>query len=232
MKKNYKEKTFNNRDDTHEKKVDSNSDDDFRPPLLFIKRSRNNTQNNCPQPKRLKDKDGSTPSDTQDKINSTNNTGFYVASEPSLVNTANMNDCYDFDSNGDSHESTAQRPVQDESSKPTHLPEISFISTACGDKLTTNSDFILKEFVRKGFFVEVFLSLISRTGRRSSGKVKNTTAKYRRLISQYQSSYFKDAAYTPLKLTNAQQKAFMNVPKFKRCIITISRPILVTGCVL
>lgn len=177
MKKNYKEKTFNNRDgkdicrlltkvlllttiiDTHEKKVDSNSDDDFRPPLLFIKRSkdiavvlkslfrilnsyyigRNNTQNNCPQPKRLKDKDGSTPSDTQDKINSTNNTGFYVASEPSLVNTANMNDCYDFDSNGDSHESTAQRPVQDESSKPTHLPEISFISTACKSDPTLTS---------------------------------------------------------------------------------------------
>lgn len=28
-------------------------------------------------------------------------------------------------------------------------------------ELTTNSDFILKEFVRKNFFVEVFLSLIS-----------------------------------------------------------------------
>ncbi|KAG1470698.1 hypothetical protein G6F56_002529 [Rhizopus delemar] len=253
MKKHYKERTFKNRDDTHEKMVGSSSDDDFQPPLLFIKRSRSNTQNNYPQPKRLEDKDGSThsdqPSDTQDKVNSTNNTGFYVASEPFLVNTTNMNGCYDFDSNGESHESTAQRPVQDESSKPTHLSEISFISTASKPdptptssssttksldaatkqavtvkttiksiwkrefmqplydlvnttntivthtfafskyiflkELTTNSDFILKEFVRKDFFVEVFLSLISRTGRRSSDKVKNTTAKYRRMISQY-----------------------------------------------
>lgn len=41
-----------------------------------------------------------------------------------------MNDCCDFDNNGESHESTAQRSVQGESSKSTHLPEISFISTA------------------------------------------------------------------------------------------------------
>ncbi|KAG1454964.1 hypothetical protein G6F56_007191 [Rhizopus delemar] len=218
--------------------VDINLDNDFQPPLLFIKRSRSNTQDNCPQPKRLKDKDGSThsdqPSDTQDKVNSTNNTGFYVTSELSLVDMANMNDCYDFDNNG-------------ESNKPTHLHEISFISTASKPdptptssssttksldattkqvvtvkttiksiwkqefmqplydlvnttntivthtfafskyiflkELTTNSVFILKEFVRKDFFVEVFLSLISRTGRRSSDKMKNTTAKYRRLIS-------------------------------------------------
>ncbi|KAG1470227.1 hypothetical protein G6F56_002806 [Rhizopus delemar] len=136
------------------------------------------------------------------------------------------NDCYDFDSNVESHESTAQRPVQGESSKPTHLPEISFISTVSKPdptptssssttksldttakqivkplydlvntantmvthifafskyiflkELTTNSDSILKEVVQKDFFVEVFLSLIFRTGRRSSDKVKNTTAK-------------------------------------------------------
>lgn len=63
--------------------VDSNLDDDFQPPLLFIKRSkdiavvlkslfrilnsyyigRSNTQDNYPQPKRLKDKDKSTHSD-------------------------------------------------------------------------------------------------------------------------------------------------------------------------
>ncbi|KAG1472966.1 hypothetical protein G6F56_001227 [Rhizopus delemar] len=213
---------------------------------------RSNTQNNYPQPKRLKDKDGSThsdqPSDTQGKVNSTNNTGFYVA-------------------------------IQGESSKPTHPPEISFISTASKPdptptssssttksldattkqvvtvkttiksiwkrefmqplydlvnttntivtytfafskyiflkELTTSSDFILKEFVRKNVFIEVFLSLISRAGIRISGKVKNTTAKYRRLISQYQSSYFKDAAYTPLKLTNAQQIALYECTKIQ-----------------
>ncbi|RCI01876.1 hypothetical protein CU098_012244, partial [Rhizopus stolonifer] len=59
MKKHYKERTFKNRDDMHGKMVDSNSDDDFQPPLLFMKRSRNNTQNDYPQLKRFKDNDES-----------------------------------------------------------------------------------------------------------------------------------------------------------------------------
>ncbi|KAI8641375.1 hypothetical protein BD408DRAFT_418164, partial [Parasitella parasitica] len=53
-------------------------------------------------------------------------------------------------------------------------------------ELATNSNFNLNEFVRKEFFVEVFLSLIAQNTTRRSAKLKDTTAEYRKFMAKYQ----------------------------------------------
>ncbi|KAI8641463.1 hypothetical protein BD408DRAFT_418078 [Parasitella parasitica] len=53
-------------------------------------------------------------------------------------------------------------------------------------ELSANSNFNLNEFVRKEFFVKVFLSLIAQNTTRRSVKLKDTTAEYRKFIAKYQ----------------------------------------------
>lgn len=83
--------------------------------------------------------------------------------------------------------------------------------------MKNNNAFELDTYINKGFFVEVFLSLIDRNVRDGSktGKTRMTekVATYRRLITKHKEAYFEAAKYIPPKLTNAQQIALYECNK-------------------
>ncbi|KAG0891114.1 hypothetical protein G6F34_011942 [Rhizopus arrhizus] len=63
-------------------------------------------------------------------------------------------------------------------------------------ELAASENFALNNFVTRGFFVEVFPSLVLSKGGNST-RLKDTTKTHRRLISKYKEDYFEDAGYTP-----------------------------------
>ncbi|KAI9249103.1 hypothetical protein EDC94DRAFT_652540 [Helicostylum pulchrum] len=69
--------------------------------------------------------------------------------------------------------------------------------------------FSVQDFIKKEFFVEVFLSLIV-IAFLHSGRFKDTTKYFRCIIEKYKEAYIRDAGHTPMKLPYAQQIAKEN----------------------
>ncbi|KAG1456755.1 hypothetical protein G6F56_006761 [Rhizopus delemar] len=81
----------------------------------------------------------------------------------------------------------------------------------------TNDQFDMNTYVKKGFFVEVFLSLIERQvrDRTKTGKTRLSVniAAFKTIINKHKDTYFQSAKYTPPKITNAQQIALYECEK-------------------
>ncbi|KAI9244632.1 hypothetical protein EDC94DRAFT_665526 [Helicostylum pulchrum] len=76
-------------------------------------------------------------------------------------------------------------------------------------ELEPSENFDLKNFINKGFFVEVFLSLVDKrvhdgtlTGK---SRLRDSVKRYRQLIAKHKDDYIKYADYTPPKFVNSQQ---------------------------
>ncbi|RCH99918.1 hypothetical protein CU097_014140 [Rhizopus azygosporus] len=80
-------------------------------------------------------------------------------------------------------------------------------------ELKKDLKFELDKYIRKDFFVEVFLSLIARKSQ--PGKLQDKTSNYRMIISQHKESYCKSANYTPISLLYAQQIALYECTKIQ-----------------
>ncbi|KAI9356038.1 hypothetical protein BD770DRAFT_458312 [Pilaira anomala] len=78
-------------------------------------------------------------------------------------------------------------------------------------ELNTNENFELEEFATRGFYREVFLSLLDYKRRDGStggkSKLSETVNKFRRIIEKHFESYKECSSYVPIKLSNAQQIA-------------------------
>lgn len=80
-------------------------------------------------------------------------------------------------------------------------------------ELEEDLSFDLNDYIRKEFFVEVFLSLIVRNNR--PGRLLVKTANYRSLVSKHKEAYCRSASYTPIVLVNAQQIALYECTKIQ-----------------
>lgn len=80
-------------------------------------------------------------------------------------------------------------------------------------ELKKDFKFELERYIKKDFFVEVFLSLIER--KNQPGKLKDTTSNYRMIISQHKESYYKLSNYIPIKLSYTQQIALYECTKIE-----------------
>ncbi|PHZ09527.1 uncharacterized protein RHIMIDRAFT_240649 [Rhizopus microsporus ATCC 52813] len=78
-------------------------------------------------------------------------------------------------------------------------------------ELEEDFNFDLSDYIRKEFFVEIFLSPIVRNN--ISGRLLGKTANYRSLVSKHKESYCLSASYTPIVLVNAQQIALYECTK-------------------
>ncbi|KAI7902284.1 uncharacterized protein BX663DRAFT_71047 [Cokeromyces recurvatus] len=84
-------------------------------------------------------------------------------------------------------------------------------------ELKENFKFELDKYIRKDFFVKVFLSLIDR--KTIPGRLQNRKANYRTLISEHKESYCKSAKYTPIGLPYAQQRALYECTKIQTAYV-------------
>ena len=93
-----------------------------------------------------------------------------------------------------------------------------FIKYILIQELQSDDDFDFKEFIKKDFFDEVFLSLIQ-TKVVNSSRLKDITKKYRQIILKYKKEYCTNARYTPIPLANAQQIALYECTKIQTAYI-------------
>ncbi|GAA5807289.1 hypothetical protein MFLAVUS_000646 [Mucor flavus] len=81
-------------------------------------------------------------------------------------------------------------------------------------ELQSDDGFDPKDFIKKDFFVEVFLSLIQAKVV-STSRLKDITKTYRQLILKYKEEYCTNARYTPIPLVHAQQIALYECTKIQ-----------------
>ncbi|GAA5808780.1 hypothetical protein MFLAVUS_002176 [Mucor flavus] len=81
-------------------------------------------------------------------------------------------------------------------------------------ELQSDDGFDPKDFIKKDFFVEVFLSFIQAKAV-STSRLKDITKTYRQLILKYKEEYCTNARYTPIPLVHAQQIALYECTKIQ-----------------
>ncbi|ORE09056.1 hypothetical protein BCV72DRAFT_321325 [Rhizopus microsporus var. microsporus] len=195
--------------------TEENSDDDFQSTITRKRKGRKPTPVNSSQKQMKKGKEKSSSSSSTAIVESKSSDDAPLT-KPTAA-TAKYNTV------SDSNNSSANANIVKKCAiavkatvKPIWKPNYTqalheLVNITNTQELEEDFNFDLSDYIRKEFFVEIFLSPIVRNN--ISGRLLGKTANYRSLVSKHKESYCLSASYTPIVLVNAQQIALYECTK-------------------
>ncbi|CEG76433.1 hypothetical protein RMATCC62417_11330 [Rhizopus microsporus] len=219
--------------DKYENVTEENSDDDFQPNITRKRKSREPTPVNSSQKRMKKGKEKPSSSTSTAIVESKSSDDAPLTK--STVSTAKHNAVGDSNNSSANANTVKKRAVAVKTTvksiwKPNYTQALhelvniantlvahtfAFSKHILLKELEEGFNFDLSDYIRKEFFVEVFLSLIVRINR--PGRLLVKTANYRSLVSKHKESYCRSASYTLIVLVNAQQIALLSAILNKLC---------------